>query len=125
MSRRTATSATPPSQRAAWRNRIVGTGEEAPDQLLANPRNWRLHPRNQQAALAGSLDAVGWVHQVMVNRQTGFVVDGHARVALAISRNEPSVPVLYVDLSPDEEALVLDARAEVFEMARLQKDPAA
>jgi hypothetical protein len=90
-----------------WRSRIVGTGEEAPDQLLANPRNWRLHPRNQQAALAGSLDALGWVQQVMVNRQTGFVVDGHARVALAISRNEPSVPVLYVDLSPDEEALVL------------------
>ncbi|MBF8291139.1 MAG: ParB domain protein nuclease, partial [Chloroflexi bacterium] len=29
------------------------------------------------------------------------------RVALAISRNESSVPVLYVDLSPDEEALVL------------------
>ena len=43
----------------------------------------------------------------MVNRRTGFVVDGHARVALAISRNEPSVPVLYVDLSPEEEALVL------------------
>ncbi len=90
-----------------WRSRIVGTGEDAPDQLLANPRNWRLHPRNQQAALAGSLDAVGWVQQVMVNRQTGFVVDGHARVALAISRHEPCVPVLYVDLSPDEEALVL------------------
>jgi len=27
-----------------WRNRIVGTGEEAPDQLLANPQNWRTHP---------------------------------------------------------------------------------
>src|SRR3972149_521978 len=90
-----------------WGNRIVGAGEEAPDQLLANPGNWRLHPRNQQAALAGALDTVGWVQQVMVNRRTGFVVDGHARVALAISRNEPSVPVLYVDLSPDEEALVL------------------
>jgi hypothetical protein len=65
----------------AWRNRITGAGEEAPDQLLANPRNWRLHPRNQQAALAGSLDAGRrWVQQVMVNRQTGFVVDGHARV---------------------------------------------
>lgn len=94
-------------QATAWRNRITGSGEEAPEQLLANPGNWRLHPRNQQAALAGALDTVGWVQQVMVNRRTGFVVDGHARVALAISRNEPSVPVLYVDLSPAEEALVL------------------
>jgi hypothetical protein len=92
---------------AAWRNRITGSGEEAPDQLLANPANWRLHSRNQQAALAGALDTVGWVQQVMVNRRTGFVVDGHARVALAISRHEPTVPVLYVDLAPEEEALVL------------------
>jgi hypothetical protein len=92
---------------AGWRNRIAGAGEEAPDQLLANPANWRIHPKAQQDALAGALDAVGWVQQVLVNRRTGFVVDGHARVALALSRGEPSVPVLYVDLEPDEEALVL------------------
>jgi DNA modification methylase len=90
-----------------WRNRITGSGEEAPDQLLANPANWRIHPKAQQDALAGALDAVGWVQQVLVNRRTGFVVDGHARVALALSRGEPTVPVLYVDLAPDEEALVL------------------
>ena len=92
---------------APWRNRIVGSGEEAPAALVANPRNWRLHPRNQQAALAGALDTVGWVQQVMVNRRTSLVVDGHARVALAVSRNEATVPVLYVDLDPEEEALVL------------------
>jgi DNA modification methylase len=100
----TAARAAPP---APWRNRITGSGEEAPDQLLANPRNWRIHPKAQQDALAGALDAVGWVGQVMINRRTGFVVDGHARVALAISRNEPTVPVLYVDLAPEEEALVM------------------
>jgi hypothetical protein len=92
---------------AAWRNRIVGTGEVAPDQLLANPANWRTHPGPQRDALRGSLQTVGWVQQVMVNRRTGFVVDGHARVEEAITRHETSVPVLYVDLSPEEEALVL------------------
>ncbi len=40
---------------AGWRNRITGTGEEAPDQLLANPANWRVHPKAQQDALAGAL----------------------------------------------------------------------
>ena len=35
-----------------WKNRIDGHGEEAPDQLLANPKNWRLHPAQQQAILA-------------------------------------------------------------------------
>ncbi len=92
---------------APWRSRIVGSGDEAPDQLLANPGNWRTHPANQRAALRGSLDTVGWVQQILVNRTTGHVVDGHARVEEAISRGEPAVPVLYVDLSPEEEALVL------------------
>jgi len=92
---------------AGWRNRITGTGEEAPDQLLANPANWRIHPKAQQDALAGALDQVGWVQQVLVNRRSGFVVDGHARVALALTRGEATVPVLYVDLEPEEEALVL------------------
>jgi len=82
----------------AWRNRIVGSGEEAPDQLVANPQNWRVHPGNQRDALRGSLATVGWVQQVLVNRRTGHVVDEHARVEEALSRNEASVPVLYVDL---------------------------
>ena len=86
MSRRVATSTTAPAPSPAWRNRIIASGEEAPDQLLANPANWRIHPKAQQDALSGALDAVGWVQQVLVNRRSGFVVDGHARVALALSR---------------------------------------
>lgn len=92
-----------------WRSRIVGHGEEAPDQLLANPRNWRVHPKAQQDALEGMLDQVGWVQDVVVNRRTGYLVDGHLRVAVAISRGETAVPVVYVDLSPEEESLVLAA----------------
>ena len=60
MSRRTATKTTAPATAPTWRNRITGSGEEAPDQLLANPANWRIHPKAQQDALAGALDAVGW-----------------------------------------------------------------
>jgi ParB-like chromosome segregation protein Spo0J len=91
----------------SWRNRILGSGEEAPDQLVANPRNWRTHPRAQRKALRGSLATIGWVQQVIVNRRTGNVVDGHARIEEALSRNESAVPVLYVDLSREEEAIVL------------------
>src|SRR5690348_9768810 len=71
---------------APLRNRIVGQGTEAPDQLVANPLNWRIHPRAQQEALAGSLETVGWVQQVLVNQRTGNLVDGHARVEQALSR---------------------------------------
>lgn len=91
----------------AWKSRIVGEGEEAPDQLMAHPLNWRIHPKYQQRALQDMLNEVGWVQRIIVNQRTGHVVDGHLRVQLALRRNEPAVPVLYVDLDEAEEALVL------------------
>jgi predicted RNA binding protein with dsRBD fold (UPF0201 family) len=94
-------------QAAEWRNRIVSEGVERPDQLLANPANWRIHPKHQQDALSAVLDNVGWVQRVIVNRNTGHIVDGHLRVSLAISRNETEVPVVYVDLTEQEELAVL------------------
>lgn len=90
-----------------WRSRIIGHGEEDPEQLVANPLNWRIHPRTQQEALEGLLDGVGWVGEVLVNQRTGFVVDGHLRISLALRRHEGKVPVTYCDLSEDEEMLVL------------------
>ena len=90
-----------------WQNRIVGSGEEAPDQLMANPKNWRIHPITQQDAVEAALDQVGWVQNVIVNKTTGNLVDGHLRVGLAISREETTIPVTYVELSEQEEALVL------------------
>jgi DNA modification methylase len=91
----------------AWESRIVGHGDAAPADLVGNPRNWRTHPKAQRDALAGVLDQVGWVQDVIVNKRTGYLVDGHARVAVAAQRGEASVPVVYVDLSEDEELLIL------------------
>lgn len=90
-----------------WRNRIVGYGEEAPDQLLAHESNWRIHPGSQQDALSGVLHEVGLVQNIVVNRRSGKVIDGHLRVALAISEGQPLVPITYVDLDDAEEALIL------------------
>ena len=75
----------------AWRNRIAGHADVAPAELVPNPRNWRTHPDDQQRALAGALGEVGWVAEVLVNRTTGHVVDGHLRIELALARDEPSV----------------------------------
>lgn len=87
--------------------------------------NWRIHPKAQQEALAGALDSVGWVQQVLVNRRTSFVVDGHARVALSLSRGEPTVPVLYVDLEPAEAALVLATLDPIGAMAQADDEKEA
>ena len=74
---------------------------------------------------AGALSEVGWVAQVLVNRTTGHVVDGHLRVELAISRGEPSVPVVYVELSEEEERLVLASLDPLAAMATAEKDALA
>lgn len=98
---------TEPQAPPAWRNRIVGQGDVAPAELTANPANWRTHPRRQREALRGSLETLGWVQQVLVNRTTGNVVDGHARLEEALRTKAATVPVLYVELSLEEERQVL------------------
>lgn len=92
-----------------FQSRIIGEGTENPDQLLANPGNWRRHPKAQQDALEAMLRTVGWVQRVIVNKTTGHIVDGHLRVEVALRRNEPMVPVLYVSLTEAEEKVVLAA----------------
>lgn len=93
----------------AFASRIVGEGVEAPDQLLANPQNWRRHPKEQRDALRAMLRGVGWVQRVVVNRTTGHLVDGHLRVEVAMEDGEPAVPVIYVELTETEERAVLAA----------------
>jgi DNA modification methylase len=105
----------------AWRSRITAHGEVAPSDLLPNPRNWRTHPTEQQRALAGALAEVGWVTEVIVNQTTGRLVDGHLRVELALQRQESSVPVTYVDLSEEEEGIVLATLDPIGAMAAAEE----
>ena len=87
-------------------NRIVGYVVKPASELTANPANWRKHPAKQRAAVQASLRELGWIAAVIENVRTGLLVDGHERVMQALAKDE-SVPVLQVDLSPEEEALAL------------------
>lgn len=91
----------------AWTNRIVGWGTVAPDQLLANPHNYRRHPNRQREALRGSLDELSIITPVIVNTVTGHLVDGHARIEEYLSAGVLEVPVAYVELTEEEEKLAL------------------
>ncbi len=105
-----------------WQNRIVRYAEEAPDQLLAHPLNFRMHPKHQQDALSGVLTEVGVVQNIIVNERTGHVVDGHLRISLAMRQNQPTVPVTYVDLSESEEALILATLDPISALATADAD---
>jgi len=106
---------------STWKNRIIETAEMKVSDLKANPKNWRKHPTAQQNALAGILDEVGWVQQVIWNRQTGHLVDGHLRVELAAKRKEKTIPVNVVDLSPEEEAMILATFDPIAAMAEADR----
>jgi hypothetical protein len=104
-------------QAKSWNNRIVAYGEENPEQLLANPLNWRVHPKAQQVSLSGVLDDIGFISPVIVNRTTGHMVDGHLRVSLALRNNVSSIPVVYVELSEQEEKEALITLDPIANMA--------
>jgi hypothetical protein len=116
-----------------FKNRVVSTTEEPTDSILFNPANWRIHPARQQDAVKEALLKVGWVTPVIVNLRTSelwpagdrnvkTLVDGHMRVTLAARQNEPTVPVTYVDLTPEEEDYVLATLDPLGALAATDKD---
>lgn len=101
-----------------WGDRIVKTGKAPASSFLANEANWRVHPMPQQESVAHVLRLVGFVQSVIVNLRTSAewgrdrhvetLVDGHLRISLSLKRGEDTmVPVNYVDLTPEEERLIL------------------
>jgi hypothetical protein len=75
--------------------------------LLANPKNWRVHPKAQSAALRGLLSEIGYADALLVRELPDgrlVLIDGHLR-----AKTTPSamVPVLIVDVSEEEADKIL------------------
>lgn len=104
------------------KNRIIGTGEEPLDQILYNPKNWRIHPRYQQDALEGVLKEIGIVQTVIINNITGNLIDGHLRCRLAEKNGQTTIPVTYVELSEEEEEIILTSFDPISAMATTDKE---
>lgn len=113
------------SATAPWANRIVDHGEESPESLLPNPANWRQHGVVQRQALTDVLGEVGLVQSVIVNRSSGHLVDGHLRVELACAQGQPTIPVVYVELSEEEEHIILAALDPIAALASADRDKLA
>lgn len=102
-----------------WQSRITRHAEVAPHDLVQNPMNYRVHTQEQDETLTALLQQVGWVDDVIVAEGSNLILDGHLRVAIALREGEPVVPVGYVNLTPDEERLVLATYDQVTRMASL------
>ncbi|NNJ10547.1 ParB N-terminal domain-containing protein [Chloroflexales bacterium ZM16-3] len=89
------------------RNRIVSYADVNPSTLLEHPDNLVIHTAEQEAQMLHLLQTVGWAARVLVNKNTGRIIDGHMRVAVAQQNGVATVPVAYLDLSEAEERKAL------------------
>ena len=105
-----------PNDLMSFQDRIVFFGRKPADQFQAHPLNWRKHPPRQRGAVEASLRELGWVGVVIENIQTGNLIDGHDRIWQALKAGG-DVPYIQVDLSPEEEALMLATFDAITNMA--------
>ncbi len=110
------------NERTGWVDRIVGLDRQPADQFVANPRNARMHPQRQRDAVRGSLNDLGWVDVPIVNRQTGYLLDGHERIWQALQNDNATVPYLIVDLPEELEAQFLATFDYITQMAQYDRD---
>lgn len=82
---------------------VAGPSRVPLDDILYNPANWRIHPREQYEAFLASVRALGWLRNAIVNVRTGHLVDGHLRCLVADAEGQADVGVTWVDLSEAEE----------------------
>jgi hypothetical protein len=100
-----------------WKNRIISYGQVSPYEIAANASNYRKHPTAQRRALQAAIEEVGYVQPIVVNQRTNNIVDGHLRVDLAKEQKISKVPVIYIDVSLDEEKKLLSTIDPITNMA--------
>lgn len=101
----------------ALKNRVVEIRKVKASDIQKNPRNWRLHPEQQRAALSGILDQVGFVGTLVgwINPDGQLeLLDGHLRQDIA---GDTEVDVAICDLTQDEANLILATYDQVGSMA--------
>jgi len=108
-----------------FRDRIRELRRVQASELLPNPRNWRLHPASQRAALEGVLSEIGFADALLARELPDGrleLVDGHLRAETA---PDQIVPVLVLDVDEGEAnkiLLTLDPLASLADTSREQLD---
>jgi hypothetical protein len=89
------------------RDRITDLRRVRASELRPNPRNWRVHPPEQQDALRGLLAEVGYADALLARELpdgTLMLIDGHLR---AETTPDAIVPVLILDVDEAEADKIL------------------
>ena len=90
------------------RDRIRELRRIRASELVPNPRNYRRHPKEQQAALKGLLSEIGYADALLAREMPDgklMLIDGHLR---AETTKRATVPVLVLDVTePEADKLLL------------------
>ena len=104
------------------RDRIKDLRRVRAGDLIPNPRNWRLHGKEQVAALQGVLADIGYADAILARELPDGsleIVDGHLRQSLDADQ---IVPVLVLDIDEDEAKKLLTVLDPLAAMAEANKD---
>ena len=104
------------------RDRVKELRRVPASQLQPNPKNWRTHPESQQNALRGILAEVGIAGAVLAYETPEgglMLVDGHLR---AETLHNTEVPVLVLDITPEEADKLLVSLDPLAAMAEADAD---
>ena len=88
------------------RNRVKELRMVPAKDLLANPKNWREHPKEQADAMREVLESVGFAGAVLARETPDglMLIDGHLRKETA---PDATVPVLVLDVTEKEADTIL------------------
>jgi len=104
------------------RDRIKELRRVKASQLRPHPKNWRIHPAEQQDALRGVLAEIGYADALIARERADGsleLIDGHLR---AETTPEAEVPVLVVDLDDRETAKLLTLLDPLAGLAETNQD---
>lgn len=104
------------------RDRVKELRRVPAGELLANPKNWRLHPPKQRAVLEGLLAEVGYADALIARELpdgTLELIDGHLR---AETTPDAVVPVLILDVSESEADKILTTLDPLAAMAEIDDE---
>src|SRR5262245_35102869 len=104
------------------RDRIKELRRVRASELRPNPRNWRVHPPEQQDALRGILAEVGYADALLARELDDgslMLVDGHLR---AETTPEAIVPVLVLDIDEVEADKILLTHDPLAAMATVSEE---
>lgn len=90
--------------------------------ILKHPQNWHTHPPQQIAALRRSIDEFGIVAPCTYNSRTSHLLDGHARLEIAVEDGQKQLYCRIVDWDERTEKRYMLAVDKITTMAGIDED---